>query len=124
MRKFRPPQVNMIDPAPEGYVSYQQVINSHNGEINQMELDRHIEEILDKGWYEIKPEQVKTNHQVRYTVKKDGKRMFRTGGFVRKVDLEDRYFAYWAHTNSSWVVQFEDIEQIWVKNRGKKKKFF
>ncbi len=133
MSKWRPPQENKIDP-PEGgaanYVGYQKIINSKNGQIDEVKLQEHIDNVLTDSkynWVEITPVDFSVldlGDRIRYTtLTKKEEYLFRTGGWVIKLDdLEHEWLTYWAHTNSAWSVQREDCVRLWVSKKQKSKK--
>ncbi len=50
-RTWRPPEANTIDPPDvhwKKYKGYQKLINSKTGQVDDEELENHIEEILEK----------------------------------------------------------------------------
>jgi len=62
-------------------------------------------------------------NKVRYvTQTQDNKIVFRTGGWVTHVADDYSYFAYMAHTKTSWCVQSEDCQRLWVIKCKPKKK--
>jgi hypothetical protein len=129
-RTWRPKQVNLIDPVPDyaNYQSFQKVINSNNGQINEELLELHIEEMMENtryNWEEIPVDfsLVKPGDRIRYTtLNQNGEYLFRTGGWITSVAENGEYLAYMAHSKSSWCVQAEDCQRLFViKSLAKKK---
>ena len=132
-RTWRSKQENPIDPPPGGiqnYRSFQKVINSNNGQIDEDLLQAHIDMILDKGWEEIPVsfELLIKGDQIRYTTynkdteKGPKKYLFRTGGWVTAIDEENDppdWMAYMSHTKSTWCVQLEDLQRLFVYRKPK-----
>ena len=122
-RRWRPKQENPIDPPPggyENYLSFQKQINVNNGEIDPDILQDHVEFILNNNWEEIPVsfELLIKGDQIRYTtLTPEGKHLFRTGGFVTAIDEENdepEWMAYMAHTKSTWCLQLEDCQRLFV----------
>ncbi len=132
-RTFRSKLENPIDPVPGGYAAYrsfQKIINSDNGQINEDLLQDHIDMILNKGWEEIPVsfELLIKGNQIRYTTyNKDEetgpkKHLFRTGGWVTAIDEENdppEWMAYMSHTKSTWSVQLDDLQRLFVYRKPK-----
>lgn len=127
-RTFRPKQENLIDPPPGGYanyISFQKIINSNDGGIDENLLNQHIKKIIDEGWEELPVsfDLLNRGDQIRYTTEKDGKYLFRTGGWITAIDEENsppEWFSYFSHTKSSWCVQLNDCVRIFRKTRKTK----
>lgn len=130
-RTFRPPQINPIDAVPGGeagfaaYRSYQKIINSNNGQINEQKLEEHIEMMMNDPvtlWEDVEPIDFSTlnkGDRIRYITKTPEKKiLFRTGGWITAID-EDNYewLAYMSHTKSSWALQAEDCIKMWVTRK-------
>lgn len=130
-RTFKEPQVNPIDPVPGGpaglaaYRSYQKIINSNNGQINEDRLEEHLEMMANDPyvqWDSVEPIDFSTlnkGDRIRYITRTpDRKVMFRTGGWITAID-EDNYewLAYIAHTKSTWSLQAEDCIKMWVTRK-------
>ena len=125
-RSFRSPMENPIDPLPggkagyEAYQSFQKIINSNNGQIDEDKLQDHIDMILDNNWEEIPVsfELLSKGNQIRYTtLTPKGEYLFRTGGWVTAFDEEDdppNWLAYHAHTHTNWCLQLEDCQRLFV----------
>lgn len=135
-RTFREPQVNPIDPVPGGaaglaaYKSYQKIINSNNGKLNEDRLEEHLEMMRNDPyvqWEDVEPIDFSTlnkGDRIRYISRLPGKTaLFRTGGWITAID-EDNYewLAYMAHTKSSWTVQAEDCIKMWVVRKKESNK--
>lgn len=132
-RTFRPPETNPFDPPKEGYqnyIGYQKIINSDNGEINEEELEKHIEDITSKGWKEISVDfrNFELGDRIRYTTKTPkGEHLFRTGGWVISRDDEydpsdpkdkgPKWLVYHAHTHTNWTVQRDDVQRLFYIDR-------
>ena len=130
-RTWREKQVNPIDPVPDysKYQSFQKIINSNNGQINEELLEQHIEEMMDNpkfNWEEIPVDfsLLKPGDRIRYTtLNQDGEYLFRTGGWITAVAENGEWLAYMAHTKSSWTVQAEDCQRLFViRSMAKNKK--
>jgi hypothetical protein len=125
-RYWKPKQENPIDPPPggiENYVSYQKIINSNNGQIDEKLLEEHIQDITEnKGFEEIEVDfsLLKKGDRIRYTTVQNGKYLFRTGGWVISIDDNHEYLAYMSHTQTSWSVQASDCKRLFVKRRRTK----
>lgn len=130
-RTFREPQKNLIDPVPGGaaglkaYKSYQKIINSDNGQVNEQKLEEHLEMMAndpEHEWEDIIPvdfSRLNKGDRIRYVCRnQDNKIMFRTGGWVTAID-EDNYewLAYMSHTKSTWSLQTEDCIRLWVTRK-------
>lgn len=135
-RIFRDPQPNSIDPVPGGaaglaaYRSYQKIINSNNGEINEDRLLEHLEMMANDPyvlWEQIDPvdfSRLNKGDRIRYITKTPtGKVMFRTGGWITAID-EDNYdwLAYMSHTKSTWSLQNMDCIRLWVTRKKESSK--
>jgi len=122
-RSWRPVHINTIDPPPggyEAYQSYQKIINSNNGQIDNEKLEEHIEMMMNDdrfNWEEIPVDfsLVKPGDRVRYTtLNQKGEHLFRTGGWITAVDKGATWLAYMSHTRSSWCLQAEDCQRLWI----------
>jgi hypothetical protein len=134
VRTWRPPEPN---PYPndvpevgwEKYVSYQNIINTNNGEIDEQLLEHHIQHVMYEGeydWIEIIPVDfsiLKPGDRIRYTtLTPEGKHLFRTGGWITHINEDPIYLAYRAHTQTNWCLQFEDCQRLFVIIKEKKEK--
>jgi hypothetical protein len=127
-RIWRPKQQNPIDPVPDysQYQSYQKIINSNKGEIDNELLEEHIEEMMASrfNWEEVIVDfnQLQPGDRIRYTCyTPKGKYKFRTGGWVSAIDPSGKWLAYHSHTHTSWSLQKEDVVRLFVV-KGKRKK--
>lgn len=132
-RTWRSKQENTVDPPSGGYEnyrSYQKIINSNNGQIDEELLEEHIRMILYNHWEELPLDfdLLEKGDQIRYTTfvndQANGprKHLFRTGGWVTAIDEENdppEWFSYMSHTKSSWCVQLKDIQRLFVRRRPK-----
>lgn len=130
VRTWRPPAENVVDPPTEGYqnyIGYQKIINSApDGSVNNEELEKHIDEIMSSDtykWREIPVDYtlLKPGERIRYITKIDGKNMFRTGGWITKIGEDFTWLAYLAHTHSTWCLQKEDCQRLFVTHCKRKK---
>lgn len=129
-RKFKPPQENPIDPVGnwKTYKGFQKLINSNKGEIDEDLLNEHIEELMSSEttkWEEIPVDfsLLKTGERIRYTtLTPEGKHLFRTGGWITHIPEDYKYLAYMAHTKSTWCLQVEDCQRIFVVRKTIKNK--
>lgn len=125
-RTFREPQVNPIDPLPGGwnsaYRSYQKIINSDNGQINEQKLEEHIEMMMNDPyvqWDSVEPIDFSTlnkGDRIRYITRtQKGLIKFVTGGWITAIDEDNfEWLAYMSHTKSTWSLQAEDCIKMWV----------
>ena len=121
-RVWRPKMKNPVDPVADykNYQSYQKIINSNNGEINEELLNEHINEMMSDEmykWEEIPVDFKKLNpgDRIRYTTRTpEGKHLFRTGGWITHIDENGVYLAYMAHTKTTWTLQAEDCQRLFV----------
>lgn len=133
-RTWREPQENPVDPVPGGaegyakYMSYQKLINSNNGEIDETLLEEHINNELYANekytWNEIPVDfsLINLGDRVRYTTyTPEGKHLFRTGGWVIALDEGHKWLVYLAHTRTSWSLQAEDCQRLFITRRKPKK---
>lgn len=129
-RTWREKQVNPVDPVHnyEHYLSYQKIINSNNGQVNEELLEEHIDEIMSDPkykWEEIEVDfsNIEPGDRIRYTtLTPKGEYMFRTGGWVTAVDEGGEWLAYMAHTKTSWTLQAKDCQRIFIIKKIKKVK--
>jgi hypothetical protein len=129
-RKWRPKMENPIDPPMGGYEnynSYQKIINSNNGQIDQNLLDDHINFILngEDEWEEIPVDFSILNNgeRIRYTTRgPKGERLFRTGGWVCAIDEIGAWLAYHSHTHTNWTLQSEDCQRLFVTRKKNAKR--
>jgi len=129
-RTWREPQENPVDPPPggyENYMSFQKIINSNNGQIDEEKLEEHIEFMMTDPrwtWEEIPVDfsLLKPSDRIRYITRTPkGEILFRTGGWVTYINEDYAYLAYMAHTKTSWTLQAEDCQRLFViKSRIKK----
>lgn len=130
-RTFKEPQKNPIDPLPGGeaglaaYKSYQKIINSNNGEVNEDRLAEHLEKMANDPhvhWEEVSPLDfsiLRKGDRIRYVTRtQNNKIMFRTGGWITAID-EDNYnwLAYMSHTKTTWSLQKMDCVKLWVTRK-------
>lgn len=126
-RTWRPKERNPIDPVPGGeegfrnYQSYQKIINSNNGEIDEELLEEHVEGMMNHpkyDWQEIAVNfrLVKTGDRIRYTtLNPKGQYLFRTGGWVISIDEEKyEWLVYRAHTQTNWTLQAKDCQRLFI----------
>ena len=124
-------------PAPTGYYSIQQHINSNKGRtINKPRLNEYLTKLKKKGWKQIPVDDIyslqKGNRVAYITV--DNK--WRSGGFLVEIKdssskydavkdkvIEDRsknaeykpYILYKAFNGSIFSLQAEDIQELWTR---------
>lgn len=132
-RTWREKQVNPIDPVPGGaegyarYQSYQKTINSNNGQIDEDLFEQHIEKMMNDprfNWEEVPVDfsLLKPGDRIRYTtLTPKGEHLFRTGGWITAIAENGEWLAYMSHTKSSWTVQSEDCQRLFVIRSAKKK---
>jgi hypothetical protein len=121
-RIWREKETNPIDPPAGGYEryeSFQKIINSNNGAIDNQLLEEHIEFMkADERWTWIEiPVDFRllcTGCRIRYTAMSNGKYVFRTGGWVMAIAEDYTWFVYRSHTNTSWSVQAADCRRLWM----------
>lgn len=122
LARWRPKEENPIDPPPGGYanyMSYQKIINSNNEQIDENLLEEHIEFMYESrvGWEEVPVyfNDLKPGDRIRYTtMSPKGKYLFRTGGWITHIDETGEWLSYMAHTKSTWCLQAEDCQRLFV----------
>lgn len=88
----------------------EELIENEYFEFNKFKIKKYkLVNIIEKGDY------------VKYTTKKD-KNKIKSGGFVRAVNENDKYFAVGNPYGTSFCVQFGDVETIYVKPIGNTRK--
>lgn len=123
--------IEPTNPAPYGYLSIQDRINSRNGKIDPKQFNLHLREMVNQGWMELTDineaeRYIIPGMRIRYITKD---KHFRTGGWVVLFKEEDddkgivkKYIVYKAHNNVTFSLQYEDIDRLFFIHGNKKRK--
>lgn len=121
-REWREKEENPVDPVRDysKYVSYQKMINSNNGQVNEKLLEDHIKHIKKDPkyvWEEVEVDfsTLKLGDRIRYTVMTPkGEYLFRTGGWVIALDEDHEWLVYMSHTKTTWTLQQSDCRRLFL----------
>lgn len=99
----------------------QQLINSSDGEINEYQYELLISQMEEEGWRLLEDNdfsKLLLGDRIRYTIiDPKGRYVFRTGGWVLNIDLNNKWLIYRGHTVRGWSLQQDNCREVYVLSR-------
>lgn len=93
-----------------------------DGTMDEAKYNEYVKELVQRGFKKVEVEDLKREDQVKFVVENEGKKYFRTGGWILKTkldseDIDEDYILIKSHITTSnirnYTISPEEIIEMW-----------